>query len=47
MLDVLLMKSNGKLKTTVFSKETNNNIYLHCKFFCSYYKEKSYIKDIN
>ena len=28
-LDVLLMRCNGKLETTVFRKETNNNIYLH------------------
>ena len=28
-LDVLLMRCNGKLETTVFRKETNNDIYLH------------------
>ena len=28
-LDVLLMRNNGKLETTVFRKETNNNVYLH------------------
>ena len=27
------MKSNGKLETTVFHKETNNDIYLHWKSF--------------
>ena len=40
------MRSNGKLETTVFSKETNNNIYLYCKVFFSYCMEKRYIKDI-
>ena len=28
-LDVLLMRCNGKLDTTVFRKETNNDIYVH------------------
>ena len=28
-LDDLLMRWNGKLETTVFDKETNNDIYLH------------------
>ena len=32
-LDVLLMRCNGKLETTVFRKGTNNNIYLHWRSF--------------
>ena len=32
-LDVLLMRNNGKLETTVFRKETNNNVYLHWRSF--------------
>ena len=32
-LDVLLIRCDGKLKTTVFRKETNNDIYLHWRFF--------------
>ena len=32
-LEVLLMRNNGKLKTTVSRKETNNNIYLHWRSF--------------
>ena len=32
-LDVLLMRCNGKLKTTVFRKETNNDIYFHLRSF--------------
>ena len=32
-LDVLLMRCNGKLETTVFRKETNNDIYLHWRSF--------------
>ena len=33
-LNVLLMRRNGKLETTVFPKETNNNdIYLHWRYF--------------
>ena len=32
-LDVLLMRCNGKLETTVFRKETNNGIYLHWRSF--------------
>ena len=31
--DVLLMRSNGNLETTVFRKETNNDIYLHWRSF--------------
>ena len=42
-LDVVLMKNNWKLETTVFCKETNNEIYLHF----SYYMDERYIKDIN
>ena len=33
LLDILLMRSNGKTETTVFRKETNNDIYLHWRFF--------------
>ena len=32
-LDVLLMRCNNKLETTVFRKETNNDIYLHWRSF--------------
>ena len=32
-LDVLLMRCNEKLETTVFRKETNNDIYLHWRSF--------------
>ena len=32
-LDVLLMRCNGKLETTVFRKETNNDINLHWRSF--------------
>ena len=32
-LDVLLMRCNGKLETTVFRKENNNDIYLHWRSF--------------
>ena len=32
-LDVLLMRCNGKLETTTFRKETNSDIYLHCRPF--------------
>ena len=32
-LDVLLIRCDGKLKTTVFRKEPNNDIYLHWRFF--------------
>ena len=27
------MRCNGKLETTIFCKETNNDIYLHWRFF--------------
>ena len=47
LLEVLLMRSNGKLEAMVFRKETNDDIYLHCKVFCSYNMENRYIKDIN
>ena len=33
ILDVSLVRRNGKLGTTVFRKETNNNIYLHWRSF--------------
>ena len=45
-LDVFLMRINGKLKTTVFRKETNNDIYLHWRSFTSITWKKRYIKDI-
>ena len=32
-LDVLLMRNNGKLETTTFRKEANNNIYLYWRSF--------------
>ena len=32
-LDVLLMRCNGKLETTIFCKETYNDIYLHWRSF--------------
>ena len=32
-LDVLLMRCNGKLETTVFRKETNNDISFHLRSF--------------
>ena len=32
-LDVLLMRGNGKLETTIFCKQTNNDIYLHWRSF--------------
>ena len=32
-LDILLMRCNGELETTVFRKETNNDIYLHWRSF--------------
>ena len=34
-LVVLLMRCNGKLETTVFRKETNNDIYSHWRSFAS------------
>ena len=45
-LDVLLIRCNGKLETTVFRKETNNNIFT-LEIFFSHNMEKRYIKDIN
>ena len=33
LLDDLLMRINEKLETTVFSKETNNDVYLHWRSF--------------
>ena len=27
------MRNNGKLETTVFHKETNNNVHLHWRSF--------------
>ena len=32
-LDVLLMRCNDKLETTIFCKETNSDIYLHWRSF--------------
>ena len=32
-LNVLLVRSNRKVKATVFGKETNNDIYLHRRSF--------------
>ena len=32
-LDVLLMRCNGKLETTIFRKEANNDICLHWRSF--------------
>ena len=32
-LDVLLMRIHGKLETTVFRKETNNDIVKHWRYF--------------
>ena len=46
-LDVLLMRCNGKLETTVFRKETNNDIYLQWRSFAPMTLEKRYLKDIN
>ena len=45
-LEVLLIRSNGKLERTVFCKE-KIAIHICIEDFCSYYKEKRYIKDIN
>ena len=41
-LDVLLMRCNGKLETTVFRKETNNDIYLHWRSFAPMTWKKVY-----
>ena len=46
-LDVLLMRCNGKLKTNVFRKETNNDISLHWRSFAPITRKKKFIQDIN
>ena len=45
-LHVLLMRSNEKLESIVFYKETNNDIYLHCEVFCSYYMVKGTLRTL-
>ena len=40
-LDVLVMRCNGKLKTNVFRKETNNDISLHWRSFALITRKKS------
>ena len=45
-LDALLMRCNGKLETTVFRKETNNDIYLHWEIFCSHDMEKGTLQTL-
>ena len=32
-LDVLIIRNNNNLKTTVYRKKTHNEVYLHCKSF--------------
>ena len=44
-LDVLLMSCNGKLETTVFRKETNNDIYLHWRSFAPMTWKKGTLND--
>ena len=45
-LDVLLMRCNGKLETTAFRKETNNDIYLHWRFFAPMTWKKSTLRTL-
>ena len=44
-LDILLIRNNGKLETTVFHKETNDDKYLHWRYFAPITWKKRYIKD--
>ena len=45
-LDVLLMRQNGKLETTIFRKETDNNIYLHWRSFAPITWKKGTLRTI-
>ena len=45
-LDVLLMKSNGKLETNVFCKETNNDLYFHWRSYAPITWEKCTLRAI-
>ena len=45
-LDVLLMRCNGKLETTIFCKETKNDIYLHWRSFAPMTWKKSTLRTL-